>query len=201
MIEYKMPPLSPGAPLLLQKAKALAVVITFLASSHGAVFNASSASSARTSERPIYLSDNGPDFATATADDVVAASTAALEAASRELGITQRVLATLRDDFDPDAVGYLDRLQDIFQFADANKEALSQVVDRITAHLTSARMQLLEDAPTARQWARLARAIDPEAELRLPNRFVQPPIRPEEISSDQLAADIAAAAWARSVTS
>jgi hypothetical protein len=137
--------------MLLQKASALAVSIALLASSHGAVFNVYSVASARTPGRPIYLSDNGTDFATATVEDVQADSTAALEAASRELKITKRVLATLRDDFDPDTVGYLDRLQDIFQFAEKNKETLSQVVDRIAAHLSSARMQLLDDAQTAKK--------------------------------------------------
>jgi hypothetical protein len=196
MIEYKAPLSSPGTPMLLQKASALAVSIALLASSHGAVFNVYSVASARTPGRPIYLSDNGPDFATATVEDVQADSTAALEAASRELKITKRVLATLRDDFDPDAVGYLDRLQDIFQFAEKNKETLSQVVDRIAAHLSSARMQLLEDAQTARRWVRLARAIDPDAQLRLPKRFVRAAVSPSaEIDSDALAA----AVWARSI--
>jgi len=196
MFEERAPLSSPGTPLLLQKASKLAISIALLASSHGAMFNAYSVASVPTSRRAIYLSCTGSDFATATVDDVKADSTAALDAASRELEIAKRVLVTLRDDLDHDAVGYLDRLHDIFQFAEENKEALSQVVDRIAAHLSSARMQLLEDAQTARRWVRLARAIDPDAQLRLPKRFVRAPVRPTtDIDPDAFEA----AAWARSV--
>lgn len=117
--------------------------------------------------------------------------------ASEELGIVLRVLAAIKVDLDPYATAYLDRLVAVFDFADARGDQLEHVAPALVAYLRTARIELLEAAPTARHWTLLARAMDPDASLRIPRRFIRSPVSHSHgIDLDQ----IEAAAWARTVT-
>lgn len=119
------------------------------------------------------------NFATATNWDVQEDSTASLGLASLELDIAQRILAVLRDDLDMFAVGYLSRLEKIANFADANRAQIGRIAGTLASQLSSARNLILEDAPTAKRWVRLAAAINPDTQPKVPARFIRKRVKPE----------------------
>jgi hypothetical protein len=180
----------PGS--LLQKVSALTLAITI---STSGIDGWGSAGSASVVVEGADACQQPPPFATATAA-APHGEQASLTQASHELAVTRRLLAILEDDLEAHSSAYLDRLEQIFVFADSHRNSLSQVAGTIAAHLAAARAVLLEEVSSAKQWTRLARVMDPHGRLVLPGRFLQPAVRPTTtVTMDELAA----ASWVRAL--
>lgn len=117
----------------------------------------------------------------------------------QEISAVTRILELMRDNLNLCPSSYLERLLEICDLFEKQKDIESaSALSNFAKMLSSARVKLLDESTTAKQWTKIARAIDPEAELRLPRRFVSTPINPTiEIDEDALAAS----AWVRSVFS
>lgn len=145
-------------------------------------------------------SATGTDFRTSAAMGNDQIPSIEVRMAHRELVIAKNLMAELKGRPALWADLYLDRLSAIVEsfLKDLTYHSApsSQSVRALTTHLQSARVGLLDAAPTARQWMGLARIIEPEGSLRLPQRFIQ---RSTQTIHDIDLKHLEAAVWARSV--
>lgn len=191
----------------LQRVASLLLALTLTAQSAGVASAASDPSGADTGEPgPTVeltgaIGSYGMSPSSETAQEYEGASSV-LRIADQELTIASRILETLDVDRDPFADAYRNRLEvlldEFFQHPLEQEGVLPFAAQSLAAQLAAARSELLEGAPTARTWTRLARVIRPGSRLTLPKRYLTRPVRhTTDIDMDSLAA----ASWARSVLS
>jgi hypothetical protein len=100
-----------------------------------------------------------------------------LDTLRAELQASQRILATLRQHDSLFAERYLDDLEGAFRRSEGRGDDLLRSAPMFVQVFSAARADLLDKAPTARAWIRLARAVDPDGKLSLPRRYVGAPRR------------------------
>ena len=117
------------------------------------------------------------------------------DAAVTELQVALHLMDVLRDIADSSAtLTYLNELDRLSVWVDGR--ALDDVLPQVVLTLRASRAVLLDSVEELDSWMRLARVLDPGAQLTIPPRFIAPALEPSEqavefdIDSLRLASDL-----------